>query len=30
MSAPKDGRDALFKNMPVDCVVNIVTNDNTQ
>ena len=30
MSASKDVTDTLLKDMPVDCVVNIVIQDNTQ
>jgi len=29
MSPSKDVTDALLKGMPVDCVVNIVIEDNT-
>ena len=29
MSASKDGRDTLLKDMSVDCVVNTVIEDNT-
>ena len=29
MSASKDGRDTSLKDMPVDCVVNTVIEENT-